>query len=69
MFNFNDDGWCRGVVDEVNTDPSETDEGQVANFIIYYEADDQYQAHFLTPREYSTRRDASPGSWYKVMDD
>jgi hypothetical protein len=49
MFNFNDDGWFRGVVDEVKTDPNETNEGPVANFIVYYEADDQYQGPGALP--------------------
>eukprot|EP00966_Prymnesium_polylepis_P125793 2908564-Prymnesium_polylepis.1 len=48
-FNFNDDGWFRGVVEEENTDPNETDEGRVANFVVYYEPDDEYQAHLLLP--------------------
>eukprot|EP00966_Prymnesium_polylepis_P174972 4048887-Prymnesium_polylepis.1 len=68
MFNFTDDGWCRGVVEEVNTDPNELDEGMLANFIVNYEADDEYQAHFLTQHKYSTRRDAGAGAWYKLKD-
>ena len=68
MFNFNDDGWFCGVVEEENTDPNELDEGRVANFIVYYEADDEYQAHWLSQETYTIRRDAGPGSWYKVKD-
>ena len=56
--------WRLGAVIELNDDPAEMDDGEMANFIVEY--DDADQAHDLQHTEYCIDIDAPPGSWYVI---
>ena len=68
MYNFEDGGWCQGVVMEINEDPEVLDGEEMADYIIYYEADNTDVPHALDVDLYSTDPDAPPNSWYLLIE-
>ena len=59
MYHFEEHGWCKGEVVEPLDDEELLDGEEVANFMIYYEADDTEVPHHLSILDYSPNPDAS----------
>ena len=54
-------GWCSGVIEKANGDKSKTINGDMVNFEIYYETDDDLSRHVLVLDKY--RPDGPANSW------
>ena len=67
-FHWEGIGWLEGTVVAANEDPEELDDDDVANWIVYYEAEDGECDHCLHPLDYSTAPDAPAKSWYLVRE-
>ena len=54
---------------EVNDDPKVTDnDGDVANFLVHYEYDDEVVPSALYLEHYNASREAPTSSWYIVAE-
>ena len=53
-------GWCVGVITEAGTDRRFKIDGEVVNFYVHYEIDDDTSRHVLTCEAYGGDGD---GSW------
>ena len=49
-------GWCVGVIKEANGDRRRTLDGDVVNFFVHYEIDDDTSKHVLTLADYGGER-------------
>jgi len=66
LFNWDGVGWCEGVIDSRNTDPSalmDEDASDVVNFVVYYEIDDDHSQHNLELHMYGGGPDADFDNW------
>ena len=63
-YNFCGSGWAEGVVLEENEDvANEDDEGEMANYLVYYEKDDSDVYHLLLHDYYSSDANGPVDSW------
>ena len=53
-------GWCVGVITEANGDRRVKIDGEVVNFYVHYEIDDNTSRHVLALDSYG---DTEPSSW------
>ena len=53
-------GWCVGVIKEANTDRRFRMDGEVVNFYVHYEIDDDTSRHVLALESYGG---TEPSSW------
>ena len=67
-YNFEGVGWLEGVVYGANDDDAVFDDDEVANFIVYYEADDTEVPHYFDVLDYMPQREAPPGAWHVVCE-
>ena len=56
------------LLNRINEDPDALDGEEMADYIIYYEADNTDVAHALDVDLYSTDPDAPPNSWYLLVE-
>lgn len=56
-------GWLVGKVISANTDPTVTVGEDVANFVVYYEADAEEAQHCLKRQKYAKSAKATTDSW------
>ena len=61
LYHWADVGWCSGVIEKANGDKSKTVDGDMVNFEIYYEMDDDLSRHVLEMDKYLP--DGPPNSW------
>ena len=61
LYHWVDDGWCEGIIEKANGDKSKTVDGDMINFEIYYERDDNLSRHVLELDSYAP--DGPPNSW------
>ena len=70
LFCFGGEGdWYHGVVDEPNNDPTVVDDdGEIANWMVYYEVDDSVAPHYLDLEYYSADSEPLLGCWCVMAD-
>ena len=56
-----DQGWTAGVIEKVNGDKSKLIDGEMVNFEVYYELDNDLSLHVLYHRTYQP--DGPANSW------
>ena len=56
-----DVGWCPGVIEKANGNKSKTVDGDMCNFFVYYEMDDDLSRHVLEGDSYEP--DGPVNSW------
>jgi len=61
LYHWADVGWCSGVIEKANGDKSKTVDGDMVNFEIYYEMDDDLSRHVLEMEKYLP--DGPANSW------
>ena len=61
LYHWDGVGWCSGVIEKANGDKSKTVDGETANFLVYYEMDDDLSRHVLELGSYAP--DGPPNSW------
>ena len=61
LFNWDGFGWCPGSIQEANGDKSETVDGAVVNFKVYYDIDSDLASHVLGLDTY--KADGPVNSW------
>ena len=61
LYHWADVGWCSGVIEKANGDKSKTVDGDMVNFEIYYEMDDDLSRHVLELEKYMP--DGPANSW------
>jgi hypothetical protein len=61
LYHWTDVGWVLGVVHSVNGDTSTMIDGDMVNFMVYYEWDDDHSRHVLKPDAYHL--DGPANSW------
>ena len=47
IYHWTDHGWCSGVIEKTNSDKSRIIDGDMVNFMVYYEVDDDLSNHVL----------------------
>jgi len=66
MFNWEGVGWCEGVIDSRNKDASnlmDLETGDIVNFVVYYEIDDDRSSHNLELQDHGGGPAADFGNW------
>ena len=64
LYHFPDFGWMQGVIVGPPDDENETDDdGDIVNWVVYYEEDDSDVPTALFMQSYSSAEKAGPGSW------
>jgi len=61
LYHWADVGWCSGVIEKANGDKSKTVDGDMVNFLVYYEMDDDLSRHVLELDKYNP--DGPANSW------
>lgn len=61
LYHWEGVGWCSGVIEKANGDKSKKVGGEMANFLVYYEMDDDLSRHVLELGSYVP--DGPPNSW------
>ena len=61
LYHWDGVGWCSGVIEKANGDKSKTVDGEMCNFLVYYEMDDDLSRHVLELDSYVP--DGPPNSW------
>ena len=60
LYRWSSVGWCVGVINKANGDRRYKMDGEVINFYVHYEIDDDTSAHVLTLDAYGGE---GTGSW------
>ena len=47
IYHWTEHGWCSGVIKRTNSDESKIIDGDMVNFMVYYEVDDDLSNHVL----------------------
>ena len=64
LYHWEEYGWCEGVIEKANGDKSKMIDGETANFLVYYEMDDDLSRHVLALGSYEA--DGPPNSWVLI---